>query len=148
VSDFDAAMSADAVVACADLVGRAGALNFQIGYLHEDVPVEQAGWYAHAQYKGARIIVEDRRSPSEACLALAERILSGGRCRCGQLATLSDGQPGCRWRLMGSRWEPGCAAPPVDIQTRGDLASMGEAMNRAARRRAARNRQAPRRWGR
>ncbi len=40
----------DAVTACADLVGRTGATNFTIGYLHDDVPPDQAAWYAHAQF--------------------------------------------------------------------------------------------------
>jgi len=39
----------DALIAAADLVGRTGATGFEIGYLHDDVPAEKAGWYAHAQ---------------------------------------------------------------------------------------------------
>ena len=49
-------IESDAVIACADLVGRTGAKEFQVGYLHDDVPVEQAGWYAHAQYQGCLFI--------------------------------------------------------------------------------------------
>lgn len=73
MADYAAALNGDAVIACADLVGRAGATQFKLGYLHDDVPIEEAGWYAHAQYRGARITVDDRRSPSEAALAFAER---------------------------------------------------------------------------
>lgn len=136
MSDFTSALNGDAVVACADLVGRAGASGFQIGYLHDDVPLEQAGWYAYAQYRGVRITVEDRRSPSEAALALAERLLHGADCKCGQRVTLDDGRGGCRWRLMGKRWEPSCDAPPVDVPgVRGDLPAMNRAMRRAAARR-------------
>lgn len=132
--DLTDAFNGDAVEACADLVGRAGATEFKIGYLHDNVPVEQAGWYAHAEYRGTRITVDDRRSPSEAALALAERLLHGAACRCGRTVTLADGRPGCRWRLAGKRWEPGCDAPVVKVQgPRGDLG----AMNRAMRRRAA-----------
>lgn len=129
----------DIVTACADLVGRAGAREFEIGYLHDDVPVEEAGWYAHATYQGARIQVQDHRSPTAAALALAERLLHNARCRCGNTVTLSDDQPGrCRWRLLGARWEPGCDAAPVrmDKAVRGDWG----AMNRAMRRRADRHR--------
>jgi len=121
----------DIVIACADLVGRAGAAGFEIGYLHDDVPAEEAGWYAHAQYRGARITAEDHRSPTAAALALAERLLRGATCRCRQLVTLRDGVDGCRWRLIGQRWEPGCDVAPVRVSgTVGDLAAMRAAMAR------------------
>jgi hypothetical protein len=134
----------DAIVACADLVGRAGASGFEIGYTRDDVPTEEAGWYAHASYKGARIMVDERRSPSEAALALAERLLRGAACRCGEPVSMADDQPGCRWRLVGNRWKPGCDAPPVPVDgVRGDLAAAQRAMqavrgNRAERRAAER----------
>lgn len=135
MSDFTDALNGDAVVACADLVGRCGATEFKIGWLHDDVPIEQAGWWAHAQYRGARISVDERRSPSEAALALAERLLRGAACRCGNTVTLADGRDGCRWRLLGKRWEPGCDAPSVKVQgRRGDLGAMNRAMRRAAKR--------------
>lgn len=127
---------ADAVVACADLAGRAGARDFQIGYVHDDVPVEEAGWYAHASYQGARVITDQHRSPTAAAMRLAERLLRGAQCRCGNPVALSDETTGCRWRLMGQRWEPGCDAPPVHMPagTRGDVGAMHQAMNRAQRR--------------
>ena len=136
-------MNDDIVRACVDLTDRAGASGFEIGYLHDGVPVEEAGWYAYAQYRGTRITVEDHRSPTGAALALAERLLQGAQCRCQQPVTLSDGVEGCRWRLLGARWEPGCDAPPVHIAGgRGDLGamqrSMSEVGNRAARRAARR----------
>ncbi len=124
----------DVVIACADLVGRAGARGFEIGYLHDDVPVELAGWYAHAQYRGARIQVADQPGPAQAADALARRILTGAKCRCGRLASLSpDGAIAysdtamadgtrwtvqearaagqCLWRRRGQRWEPSCPPP-------------------------------------
>jgi hypothetical protein len=131
----------DIVVACMDLVGRAGAAGFEIGYVHDDVPVEEAGWYAHASYQGARIMVEDHRSPTGAALALAERLLAGAVCRCRKPVSLADDRPGCRWRLVGQRWEPGCDAPPITVKgaQRGDHAAMRRALaepaNRAERRR-------------
>lgn len=136
------AESDDIVVACADLVGRAGASGFEIGYLHDDVPVEEAGWYAHAQYKGARITVEDHQSPTAAALALAQRLLDGATCRCRRPVSLSDRRDGCRWRLMGARWEPGCDVPPLTVRggQRGDHAAIARALadtapaNRAERR--------------
>lgn len=121
----------DAVAAAADLVGRTGATGFEIGYLHDDVPVEQAGWYAHAQYRGGRITVQDQPGPTEAAEALARRLLTGAKCRCGRLVSLSDHgavayksttmadgtkwtakqaeKAGlCRWTRRGRRWEMGC----------------------------------------
>jgi hypothetical protein len=124
----------DAVKACADLVSRTGAKSFECGYLHDNVPVVQAGWYATAVFKGAKITAEDKESPAEACRQLATRLLSGAQCQhCKHLvtlnpvgatardATLMDGrtwtaqeQAGagglCYWRLEGARWERGCAA--------------------------------------
>jgi hypothetical protein len=121
----------DAVKACADLVGRTGAKSFECGYLHENVPVAEAGWYATAVFKGAKITAEDKASPAEACHELAVRLLSGGQCQhCKKLitlnpfgamtrdVTLTDGrrwtadeqaQAGlCHWRREGARWVRGC----------------------------------------
>lgn len=123
------------VIAAADLVGRTGARSFAIGYLHDDVPVEEAGWYAHAQYRGARISADDHRSPGDAAEALAIRLLTGARCKCGKLVALvpggafaftdpvmADGSRWsadqaedagqCLWRRYGKRWQQGCEPPP------------------------------------
>lgn len=121
----------DKILACANLVGRAGARQFEIGFLDQEPPHR---WYAHAMYRGARIGVEDHDNPAGAAMALAEKLLTGARCRCGALVALRDGgavaftkahmadgtawtakqaaQAGqCRWRLSGDRWEPSCPAP-------------------------------------
>jgi hypothetical protein len=125
------------LIACADLAGRTGAKAFEIGYLHDGVPVEKAGWYAHAQFRGARILIEQQPGPVDAAYALAVRLLTGAKCvQCGSLVTLaSDGTAfaftrahladgttwnaeeaaaagQCRWRLVGQRWEPSCPEPP------------------------------------
>ena len=119
----------DQVIAAVDLCGRAGARSFQIGYLYDDVPSEQAGWYAHAQYKGVRITADDCPSPGAAAEELARKLLTGAKCGCGRLVALSDvgavaferpvmadgtvftteqataaGQ--CRWTRTGDRWNP------------------------------------------
>lgn len=151
-------MDDDAIFAAADLVGRAGAKEFQVGYLHDDVPVEEAGWYAHAQYRGARIGVEDHRGPVEAVEALARRLLDGAECRCGRLVALSDAgamvYPGayrpdgtvmtpervaelaergqCRWTRKGRHWVGACGAGEQPQPSRGP--------NRAERRRRDRDR--------
>jgi hypothetical protein len=122
----------DAVKACADLVGRTGAKSFECGYVNEGVPVAEAGWFATAMYKGAKVIVEDQASPAEACDALAVKLLSGAQCQhCKGLVSLSAGgafafrkatlatgerwdaedaakAPQCRWTRAGARWERGC----------------------------------------
>src|SRR5258706_493846 len=79
----------DAVLACTDLVGRTGAKEFQLGYLHDEPPHQ---WYAQAQYKGARIIEENHAGPSEAADALSRRLLTGAdswEAVAGQLAEAS-----------------------------------------------------------
>jgi hypothetical protein len=127
----------DIVTACADLTDRAGATGLDIGYLDDD-PTNPR-WYAHAQYQSERITVETHPTPDGAALALAQRLLSGAMCRCRQPVSLSDARPGCRWRLVGARWEPGCDVPSITVDGgRGDLSAMARAMgtpaNRAERR--------------
>jgi hypothetical protein len=134
-------MSDDVVMACVDLVGRSGASGFEIGFVHDDVPIEEAGWHASAQFHGTRIMVQDHRSPTGAALALSERMLRGAACRCGHPVTLSDDRPGCRWRLVGKRWEPGCNAEPIHVKgDRGDYEAMVQAYNNRAARRGAKKR--------
>jgi hypothetical protein len=117
-----------AIVACVDLTGRAGASKFEIGCLNDD-PADPS-WYASAFYRGMRIMVEDHRTPAEAATALAAQILIGGTCRCRRPVTLSDGE-GCRWRLVGARWEPGCDVESVLMKAgqRGDYAAMKTALD-------------------
>ncbi len=100
----------DAVIACADLVGRSGGRAFELGYLDEDVPMPKARWWAKVQYKGARLMVEDKTSPWEACDALAFKILDGGMCNgCKKDVALMDTDADvCRWRRNGDKWEMGC----------------------------------------
>ncbi len=121
----------DRVIACADLVGRSGAREFQIGFLNDSPP---HAWYAHAMFRGARLQVENQDGPAQAAMALAVKILTGAKCRCGRLVALKPGgavafrKPNmadgtqwsaaeaakagqCRWRLVGDRWEPSCPVP-------------------------------------
>lgn len=129
-------INTDVVIACADLIGRAGASSFEIGWdcphlpdTADDHSCPDVTWNATATYQGARIIIDRRLSPGEAALALAERLLTGATCRCGRPVVLSDEVPGCRWRLVAARWEPGCDAPPVRVDApSGDYAAMVRAM--------------------
>jgi hypothetical protein len=134
----EARLDSSLVVACAELVGRAGAREFQIGYLGDD---DDPQWWAHASYGGDRLMVDNHPTPGAAAYALALKILAGGKCRCGRLVALSDGgamaydnvrmadgsrwsieeaqRAGqCRWRLVDTpdptlpkRWEPSCPGP-------------------------------------
>lgn len=150
-----AAFNEDAVIACYELAGRGGAIDFKIGYLYDNVPSEEACWFAEARWRGHRKFADKHSSPSNAANALAEKLLAGADCKCGQTVTLNDTQPGCRWTLQGKRWEAGCTAPPLDIPPgqRGNLAALDSAVdqrrteiqaaNRAARRAAKRQGRRP-----
>lgn len=103
------------IIAAVDLAGRAGARMLEFGYLHDDVPVDQAGWWAHATWQGARLMVDDQPGPAEALEALAARILTGAQCQgCRRPVTLDDPAPAgaCHWYRTGARWTRACAPTP------------------------------------
>lgn len=133
--------AADVVVACADLIGRAGGKSIEIGWACPHTPdtahnCPDVTWWAQAQWNGARLIRDGHPTPDSACLALAIRVLDGARCRCGEPVALTDTAHGCRWRLVGQRWEPSCHVGPIHVPgPRGDVAAMGRALNRKQRRR-------------
>lgn len=130
MTDFDE----DALVAAVELVGRTGARKFEIGYLNDkdDPSFAEYGpqWWAHAEYRGQRIISENHAYPNDAADGLARRLLTGAKCKCGKLVALSDrgatflsghmadgstwsaeeaaaaGQ--CRWTRVGRHWRRGC----------------------------------------
>lgn len=128
------AQDRDALLAAADLASRAGASGFHIGYNPDSTPVT---WFAVAEYGPRELAAEGYPDPASAATALAVRILSGGKCRCGGLvalsvdgawapgdsATMLDGSdpaalrnaPQCLWILEGARWTPGCDAPPLPL---------------------------------
>ena len=105
----------NAVVAVADLCARTGATSFEVGYLDDDVPSEQARWYAQAQFRGARVVAEEKRSPAEAADVLARKLLQGGECtncgrkvRVGWLGPSESTSRRCRWWRDGAAWIRGC----------------------------------------
>lgn len=134
-----AAFDEDALMAAADLVARTGAKHFAVGYLNDEPPHR---WYAHAQYRGTRIICEDQPDPVAAADGLARQLLTGAQCQhCGRLVTLDpagayahdstllDGRPWtaqqqaaagvCFWRRKGRSWVRGCEGRrPEDAPTR------------------------------
>lgn len=103
-----------AVIAAADLCGRSGAKQFEIGYLHDDVPMAEAGWYATALYNGAKVIGEGH-GPEQAADALARKILHGGLCLdCGGKINVHPRQGHwsgreCVQKRHRDRWVKGCA---------------------------------------
>lgn len=100
----------DALIAAVDLVGRSGAREAEIGWLHDDVPPAEAGWYATATYRGAKLIAEGP-GPVEAAEALARRILDGGMCNHCKKPIALGGElslHACRWTRMGRSWQRGC----------------------------------------
>lgn len=104
-------MDIDAVLACAQLVARSGGHDFEVGYLDDDVPVDKARWYAQASYRGARLFVDERASPDEACDALARRILGGGQCtECHRRVRIGSKWEArfCNWHRDGDAWVRGC----------------------------------------
>lgn len=120
-------MDDDAMVAAVDVIGRTGAREFKVGFVNDEPP---HNWYAHAQYRGTRVTVENKADPLEAAEALARQLLAGGQCtHCKKVITLSgfavakdktmiDGRKWtkqeqaaaglCRWRRAGNRWKRGC----------------------------------------
>lgn len=98
----------DALIAAADIIGRSGATGFEVGWLEDDVPARKARWYATAVYRGAKVIVDEQRSPDIAADRLARQIL-GDNCMCWHCRrpiTLSRPHPAqCYWARTGDRWE-------------------------------------------
>jgi hypothetical protein len=146
----------DAILACAELCHRSGATQFEVGYLDDDVPTDQARWWAKAQYRGDRLHVDEQPSPAHACQALATRILGGGHCTtCGVTVTtttelaaadaqgLQPASQRCVWARHGPHWIAGCVDPTVEA-ARLDSATARRApsqpLNRAQRRTAGRRR--------
>jgi hypothetical protein len=98
------------IIAAVDLVGRSGARALEFGYLHDDVPVDLAGWWAHATWQGARIMVDDQPGPAEALEALARSVLTGATCQgCKRPVVIDSVALGsCRWYRSGARWLRAC----------------------------------------
>jgi hypothetical protein len=129
----------DLLTAHIDVLGRMGCSGFEIGYVHDDVPVEQAGWYAHVNYQGMRQIEADHPGPLQAAEALARRLLDKGGCKCAARITLdptdADVPDRCYWQIVnGRRWESSCDAPSMLVKgaKRGDVNAMTAAFTERA----------------
>lgn len=135
----------DAVVAAADLIGRAGANGFEIAWTCPHAPDIDDGhscpdvtWTCSASFRGRRLFTNPYGHPAQAANALALKILDGAVCRCGQPVVLFTGA-GCLWKRTGERWEPSCDAEPLDLGAmgveRGDLVGMNRATRRLLKKR-------------
>lgn len=102
----------DRIVAATLLVGHTGAKAFEFGFANDSAArVQDADWYASAQYRGARVIVEHFTHPADAAEALARRLVEGGTCtHCGRTTTMSErsSRRRCVYRRQGRRWNRGC----------------------------------------
>jgi hypothetical protein len=117
----------DLLLACTDLVGRAGAIDMEIGHSFEPDPeTGEHVWWAAAKYRGMRVIANGMPAPDIAAVALCHKLLRGAICKCGKPVALGDGQDGCHWTLNGKRWDSSCTAPSlkVDNARRGDLSEV------------------------
>lgn len=65
------------LTATADMVGRTGAIEFQIRYSDDEEPVL---WIAYAGYKENRYGVGTATNPFTACIRLMNLLVDGGRC--------------------------------------------------------------------
>lgn len=107
----------DRLIAAVDAVGRAGAREFEVGYLDDDVPMHLARWWASATWNGTKVHVENHKGPDAAGDALARKLLNGGRCtHCDgtirlDTVTMRRGTRVCRWTRTGARWNRGCDVP-------------------------------------
>lgn len=122
----------DILVAAYDLIGRAGASDFEVGY-DTDQPADR-WWFAQCTYgdTGAHR-AQWYTSAHDAAERLARRIVNGGRCtHCGKVSSLQGargdqrppGQPGvCFWTRTGKRWERGC------VDTHADRSATRDAIN-------------------
>lgn len=140
------------MLAAVELVQRSGATEFEVGYL-DDNPANPR-WWAKAQYRGARLQVDEHPTPSAAAHALAARILEGGKCTtCGLTITTADEierqaaagfSPGgdmCQWARFGRHWIAGCVDPIAEaarLESPTARRQPLQPLNRAARRRAER----------
>lgn len=90
-SDHDDVLNTEdneVIAASVNLFTRCGAQEFDYGHMLENVPSEDADWYAYVGFRGSRITVEHQRGPVQALDALAARVLDGGMCTtCTRICT-------------------------------------------------------------
>lgn len=104
----------DRLLAATNLIARSGALELELGYLHDTADYRDADWWATARHKGRRTMTEHHLGPVEAAEALARQLVDGGRCTyCAGTITLDTAGTAptaarCVWRRVGTSYLPGC----------------------------------------
>jgi hypothetical protein len=100
----------EALQAAADIVGRTGASDFEVGYERDGVPTEQAGWYAEATYKTGQKVRVEGIGPVFAADNLVRYLLDGGQClHCQAPIVVAGPLKGCcYWTREGDKWWAGC----------------------------------------
>lgn len=114
----------DPIVEAVEMIGRAGARSFEVGYHPAfdvegneldgaSTPASEFRWWAKATFKGAALAVDDWPGPALATLALVQRVRKDARCaHCERLiAWGSKRRRYCWWTQVDGRWEPGCRSP-------------------------------------
>jgi hypothetical protein len=82
------------IFAAVDLAHRTGATGFDFNHAEtidetpEGVRSARITWYVEGYYDGVRLIEQDHDTMSQAAWAFAIRVLHGGKCRCGKVASL------------------------------------------------------------
>lgn len=113
------------LLAAIEVVGRANASDFEVGYLEDADDPTVMRWWATARWRGTRVTVEGHRTPGLAAEALARRLLEGGTCtHCGRRIALTLHRPKgsarkklCAWRRVDLTWVRGCASRIPQGQT-------------------------------
>jgi hypothetical protein len=102
------ALGLDEVQAAVDLAKRSGAKSFLMGHTPDDKPE----WHVRVKYTGhPDQFVSGHDSPQGAGIGIAEFLLVGSRCACGNTVTFLTDACGevCCWRRVGQIWLAGCA---------------------------------------
>jgi hypothetical protein len=137
----------DIIEATVNLAERCGARSWELAYACPHTPDEPPGhtcpdieWTCTVEYQGAKIF-ETGRTPPDAAVALAVRLMTGAVCRCRRKVTMNQRTSAdqCQWTFQGNRWMPGCDRPPLTVPggSPGDYEAIAAALtggNRAQRR--------------
>lgn len=107
----------DRMVAAVECIGRGGATELEFGFLEDDVPMDQARWWARARWRGHQVSSDEHRAPWLAMEALMVEVIDRGQCgACGRTVALASTAPApgarggtvCRWYREGRHWLRGC----------------------------------------
>lgn len=107
--------SSDVVEALRGLCKDMGITTLTIRYTGDPTTLaDSPAWNCEVILSGRSVLIENRHSPSEAALAMAEALLREAVCAlCNRRVALMPGphlpEPYCAWKLIGAEWTPGCS---------------------------------------